>query len=495
MTAPRIIVPGATTALTRRCTFRKAFLGEWHPDVGACWLYSLADAQRRTQVALHHAIRVLSHHHVDVTPAGGNLPKFIELLHEDVSCSLNTLMARERYDQPHELFDDRPTHMLQLRDAEAQALHLQYEYANCVAAGLVDRPEKMPGYVFDFELWKIGHIDVPKPKIYFGDSRPDVIRLEVTPPPLLYMAFDGDLDKLVHSMKRMSREVVQRILAARKRPALGAERVKALHPWSEPRSLRERGGTRVPTFRIGMGGAVGRELRAQAAEEVNHFRREHEDARVARKHGDYGHEFPHGTYNMRVHHRAPIAAEHPGAFLTKAGPTLGEVKAILQEQRQRRLSGASQAEVAGPVPTGEAGGEITPAAAADADADRDAGAEREVVSGEQTTPSRQEQSAQRSRALSDYVVETFAEEAEVICEYAEYVPADSDDGSDADTTAVGGAEQTAEPARGGPVVRHRFDRTVGDQEVAESRRLVVLRDKRKGRPRGGSARSSTDPPT
>ncbi|MDH5676702.1 MAG: hypothetical protein OEZ06_31580 [Myxococcales bacterium] len=464
--------------------------------MGACWLYSLAHAQLRTQVAIHHTTRVISHHHVNVTPEGDNLPKFIELLHEDVSCSLNTLMARERYDQPHELFDDRPTHMLQLRDAEAQALHLQYEYANCVAAGLEDRPEKMPGHVFDFELWKVGHIDVPKPKIYFGDSRPEVIRLEVTPPPLLYMAFDGDLDKLVHSMKRMSREVVQRILAARKRPALGAERVKALHPWSEPKTLRERGGSRVPTFRIGMGGAVGREVRAQAAEEVHQFRREHEDARVARKHGDYEHEFPHGTYNMRVHHRAPIAAEHPGAFLTKAGPTLEEVKARLQEQRQRRLSGPGQVEeVAEPVPTGQAGGVTALAAAADGGARADAGAESEVASGEQVVPSRQEQTAERMRALTDYVVETFAEEAEVICENAEYVPADSDDGRDVEATAGSGAEQAAEPPRGGPVVSHRFDRTVGDQEVAESRRLVVLRDKQKGRPRGGSARGSTDPPT
>ena len=106
---------------------------------------------------------------------------------------------------------------------------------------------------------------------------------------------------------------------------------------------------------------------------------------------------------------------------------------------------------------------------------------------------------QRSRCsdlgVHDAARYAFAEEAEVICEYAEYVPAVSDDGRDADATAAGGAEQTAEPPRGAPVVRHRFDRTVGDKEVAESRRLVVLRDKRKGRPRGGSARSSTDPPT
>ncbi|MDH5671742.1 MAG: hypothetical protein OEZ06_06305, partial [Myxococcales bacterium] len=167
------------------------------------------------------------------TPEDGNLPEFIKLLHEDNSCSLNTLMARERYDQPDELFDDRPSHMLQLRDCEAQALHLLYEFVNCVAAGLVDRPERMPGFVFDFDLWLSVYIDVPKPKIYFGDSRPDVIRMKVTPPPLLYQAFGGDMERLVYHMKRMAREAVQKIVKARKRPALGPEGVMALHPWSE----------------------------------------------------------------------------------------------------------------------------------------------------------------------------------------------------------------------------------------------------------------------
>jgi len=164
----------------------------------------------------------------------------------------------------------------------------------------------------------------------------------VTPPPLLYRAFGGDIERLVYHMNRMAREAVQKIIKARKRPALGPEAVMALHPWSQSKTLRESGGERVPTFRIGMGGAVGREVRVQAAEEVHQFRSEHEEARLARKSGDFAREFPHGTYNMRVHHSAPIAKEHPGAFLTKSGPTLDEVKAELQEQRQRRLQAESE---------------------------------------------------------------------------------------------------------------------------------------------------------
>ena len=112
MTAPRIIVAGATMAITRRTTMRKAFLGPWHPLVEQCWLHALADAQRQTGVAVHHSTLVLSHHHTDVTPCEENLPEFLRRFHRDLSCSLHELLAKEGYDGPRELFDDRPTHLM-----------------------------------------------------------------------------------------------------------------------------------------------------------------------------------------------------------------------------------------------------------------------------------------------------------------------------------------------------------------------------------------------
>ncbi len=91
MTSPRIIVSGATTAITRRTTLRKAFLGPWDPMVQQCWLYALADAQRHTEAAVHHG------------------------------------------------FDGRDPHYQRLRDEASQAVRLVYDHTNCVAAGLVER--------------------------------------------------------------------------------------------------------------------------------------------------------------------------------------------------------------------------------------------------------------------------------------------------------------------------------------------------------------------
>ena len=56
MSYPRIVVDGATTAISRRTTLRKAFLGPWHPMVQQIWLYALAYAQRKCDVAVHHTV-------------------------------------------------------------------------------------------------------------------------------------------------------------------------------------------------------------------------------------------------------------------------------------------------------------------------------------------------------------------------------------------------------------------------------------------------------
>lgn len=63
MTAARIIVPGATVAITKRTNFRKAFLGPWHPLVEQIWLYAIADAQHELEVAF---LRITPHVNTEI---------------------------------------------------------------------------------------------------------------------------------------------------------------------------------------------------------------------------------------------------------------------------------------------------------------------------------------------------------------------------------------------------------------------------------------------
>ena len=440
MTAPAIVVAGATMALTRRTVLRKAFLAPWHPLVQQIWLYALADAQRITGVAVHHSTLVITHHHTSVTASHANLPTFKQRLHRDVSCAIHTLLCRERYDAPRELFDDRPTHEMRLLDDAAQASHLIYEYLNTVAAGLVQRPEHMPNRVLDFGLWKTGYIEVDRPPLYFGADRPERQRLYLTPPPLLYRAFGGDVDRLVHHMTRLSEDGIHALRAKRTRLPMGAKALRRLHPWSEPRTLRETGGAPMPTFRIGARGIVGQRHRIEAAVEVRGFRRTHRAARIARRDGNSTVCYPFGTYAARVHHGAPVEpSPSPNARVSLPGPLLADVQAELIASRRER----------GPAP----------------------------------------------HELLDDVRSALVEEAAEILEHANIDMLCRKRSSSTRANPLASLPELSTPLDDGqdlspPLLRHRFDRRI-DGGPASASRIVTLRDRRRGRT---SRKRGSDPP-
>ena len=434
--------------MTRRTVLRKAFLGPWDPLVDDAILYSMADAQRHTGVAIHTSVRVISHMHNTGTPEQDNLPEFTRRFHRDVSCSLHTLLCDRKYDAPRELFDDRPPHMMRLVDAAAQASHAIYEVCNPVAAGLVKRPDDMPMRRVDYTLWKTGYIEVERPPFYFASTRPKVLRLHVTPPPLLYEAFGGDLDKLVYHMEKLEKDALAALHAEMKRPFMGAQAVRRIHPWSEPRTMREPGGRRVPSFRIGARGILEREARIEAAREVTHFRRSHHESRVKRRDG-HSDPFPYGTYAHRVYHGAPVEEAPPlGAIVGEPGPTLDEVKDRLARARVC------------------------------ADAVRE-----------------------RSHALVDAVRDALRDESAEIIEdslldHAEpkIVSRGASPPRD-DSTEPGehsGAEHSGDnDERPTLTVRHRFD----ERRDSTARRIITVRDRRRGRPpKGGGSPHGSDPP-
>jgi hypothetical protein len=403
--------------------------------VEACWLYSLADAQRHTDVAVHHSVLNLTHHHTNATPSQANFPDFTRRYHRDLSCSLNTLLSAERYDAPRELFDDRQAHCMRLLDAEAQASHLVYEQVNPVAAGLVAHPDHMPMQRLDFGLWKRGYIEVRRPPIYFGKDRPETLELRLSPPPLLYRAFGGDLDALIYHLAKLTDEAVRVLRQASKREPLGARALRRMHPWAEPKTLRETSGGRlVPTFRIGARGLTGKISRIEAALDVRRFRRESRDAFHARRDGDTEHRFPFGSYAARVYQGAPVADEpYYDAVVTRPGPLLDEVKRELEQ-----MTGAPR----------------------------------------------------HHAELVEEVRAAFADEANEIVEIEAVEPPSTRAPlrrSERDVDAT----EDEDPTERTPVqVRHRFDPR--PEQRPNAARIVTLRDRRRGRPPG--TRHGNDPP-
>lgn len=450
-----VVVPGATLALTRRTTMRKAFLAPWHPLVSQGWLYCLAEAQQKHDVAVHLTNLVVTHQHTDITLTKPNLGAFLRRLHRESSCFLNTLMAEHRYDAPREVFDKRSCHAMRLMDAAAQVTQLVYERCNPVAAGLVQRPEHMPGNVIDFDMWKQRVLVVKKPPLYFDKHRPDELELEITPPPLLMQAFDGDLDRAVYHLNRLTDDACQQLRAARPWPAMGAQKVQRIHPWNEPRTLRETGGQRVPSFRIGSRGIIAREHNHAARKETREFRREHEAIRVARRDGDVDAVFPFATYGARVHLNAPCkTAPKDTAFVTKPGPLLTDVMNELADQRQLRSSEQRQARHTDSIAL------IEEARAAFVD-------ESEEVVGHDAQLFDDNTHVAASRSLKQ---DTRVHAAR------------NNTASSPETT------ERAERA-----VVHRFTKRNNDPATAP-RRIITLRDARRGRPKRPKSKHGSDPP-
>ena len=327
VTAPRIVAPGATYAVTRRCVCRKAFLGWWHPEVDDVFFWCLAVVAEKCGVRIHHAVRVGSHYHMTFTLTGENLGEFLQRLHHQMSRMLNALLEREGYDPPRELFDARGTHVMRLMDAEAQLAHIVYERVNPPAAGLAETCDGVPGQTLDLGRWKGAGMQLTRPRV--AKSGGDSQVMQVTPPALLYRAFAGDVDRLVHHAGKMEREAERAIRAARKGPPRTADEVRAIHPWDEPLTLRESGG-RVPSFKTGLVGLEGKEARIRGAKEVRGFREAHAAANERWCGGDRGVEYPYGTYEMRRFHGAEVADPAPDAWVSAPGPTLEEVQAELE---------------------------------------------------------------------------------------------------------------------------------------------------------------------
>jgi len=307
-------------AISRRATLRKAFLAPWDPRVEQAWLYALADAQRVHGIAVHHGVRCVNHHHVEVTARGDGLPAFVHRFHRDVSCAVNVLLAMERYDAPRQVFDSRQAHLMHLVDDRAQMRHLLYSHLNPVAAGLVAKPAQMPGRVLGFEDWLRDGVVVKRPDFYFGKSRPEELVLKLSAPLRLLASFGGDLRALVYHLKRLADDGCSALRDARTRPVMGAATLRKMHPWAEPKTMAAAGGRRVPSFKVGALGEHGRELRMRCAREVTGFRGRYSETRMARLRGEDV-AYPHGTYGPRVYQAAPVEETPPwDGLLALAGP-------------------------------------------------------------------------------------------------------------------------------------------------------------------------------
>ena len=419
------MVRGGTYALVRRTAFRKALLAPWHPAVMETWLYVLAGAAQRTGVRVQHTMLCVTHQHTTVTVGpDANLPEFTEYLHREMSKALNVLMRSVGYEPPGQIFDGRQTSQMRLLDAAAALSHVMYERVNGVAAGLVRRPREMPGCRFDFGLWKGEPLVIRRPEFYFNPRTAEAEReLVFEVDPLTYREFGGDIERIVHHARTTERKVVQALGRARSFPVLGAQRLRRIHPYNEPRTPRDPSREVVPTFKMGARGVTGRVARVTVCQEVSAFREGHRSANALRRAGEPA-LYPAGTYKMRVQHGVAVDDPDEHAILVAPGQTLAEVEAELEQSTEPR----------GAAPTDAA----------------------------------------------DEVLEAFVREAGDVLESDRLQfgwPGHDDSGPNGG--GPDGQDGSRGPKRRGVTIQH-LSRTTRE---ADTSRLVILRDHRRGRPR------------
>ena len=322
-------------------------------------------------------------------------------------------------------------------------------------------------------MWKGGEILVRRPPVYFDPLvHPEWLPLRLSAVPLLYLAFAGDLDALVHHMRKLGEDATRQLHIARKgRPVMGAKDLRRIHPWNEPRTLREPGGDRVPTFKLGARGLTARRWEIRACRETTQFREEYSEARLNWIAGEDV-ELRHGTYLLRVQYGARVAKPHPEAWVAAPCPTLEEVAAELAERAREPRDRKPLLD-----PVREAFREEAADIVELEELDVELGRVPVVGSPVKTV-------------LREPAKTTPQEHANRIPqEHANRIPQESLSESQATSERKVSDSQTSErPARR---VRHRFARPSSEAEHAGEEgasRITVLRDRRRGRPKG------TDPP-
>jgi putative transposase len=239
VTIPRRVVPGTTYLLSRRTLGRHFYLLP-SAELNEIYLYALAHAAAKHGVHIHGFGCMSNHPHEVVTDVRGVLPDFLRDLHREIA-----LAAKQLYGIPENVWSAEPPSAVELHGPAAQLDAVLYTMLNPVAAGLVARAADWPGAI---SLPSTRRIEARRPDVWFSSDRPEVLTLELTPPP----AWTGDADTwhawLDENLSQREDEI-RRERGKQRKPFLGRARVLTQRPFDRPRNPDELVPTRNPTLK------------------------------------------------------------------------------------------------------------------------------------------------------------------------------------------------------------------------------------------------------
>lgn len=179
MTAPRQILPGVTSLVTRRC-FQRHFFLRPSKSTNQLFLYLLAVASSRFGIKVHAFCVLSNHYHLVVTDPEALLPKFIQLLDALVARALNGSLGRRE-----DFWSSAPFSAVSLLTPGDVVDKAAYTLANPVAAGLVRSARQWPGLWSDPNSIEAAPLLVRRPDRFFDENGtlPATAALALTAPP------------------------------------------------------------------------------------------------------------------------------------------------------------------------------------------------------------------------------------------------------------------------------------------------------------------------
>ncbi|MGC4079479.1 MAG: transposase [Rubrivivax sp.] len=292
---------GLTYLLSRRCAQRQHLLRP-DKDVEQIYLYCLAEAARRFNVAILGWKVMSNHHHAVIWDRDGRLSEFLEHLHKLIAKAMNAL--RDRWEN---FWAAEKASAVRLVNAEDRFEKLMYVLMNPVAADLVDQVADWPGASSFSQMLSGKKRVVKRPSWFFAEdsTMPEQVELAVERPEGFEKLSGAEWSKRVLDEVR-KREKAARLERQRNDRGVKGRKAVLEGSWKDyPSTAAPRRQLR-PEF-----ACKNPKDRAAVAVGLKEFRRAYRVALQAWRTGDRSAVFPYGTYAMVVVLGAPCGPPPP----------------------------------------------------------------------------------------------------------------------------------------------------------------------------------------
>jgi putative transposase len=296
MSFPRLVLPGVTYLVTRRCTQRQ-FLLRPDDETNNAFVYCLAHAAEKSGVEVVAFIANSNHYHAVVVDVVGRIPEFLSRFHKLLAKHQNVLRGRRE-----NFWSSEQTSLVELVDPDDVLAKMIYTLTNPVKDQLVEKTRNWPGATSEGAILKGKVLRAHRPRRFFraDGEMPEEIKLECIRPPGWETLSEDDFREMVASaMSKVEDDAAnERNLTGRK--VLGREAILAQRPTDSPSSNEPRGQLNPRLA------ARDKALRKEALRRHRAFRSAYATARETWLAG-LDAIFPPGTWWLRIFAAVPCA--------------------------------------------------------------------------------------------------------------------------------------------------------------------------------------------